>query len=213
MIDVSHFQDGDTNYLIYKTDDNSQNKPAKIYIRAFDFANLSFLEEPTLLISADREYEKNVVEGPWMIKTKGFYYLFYSVSGYGDPMYAVGVARSEALKGPYEKSETPVLHTDWNLEMYAVDSAFEGPGHCSVIYIQETGTWWMVYHSWLYGKIGQSPGRVMLADPLAFTPDKWPYMKNGPYPSFKPQGAPLGHNWGYKLTKDLPLAYLRGGCN
>lgn len=197
--------------MIWKTDDNAQNKPTHIFIREFDFTTLSFEEsaETVELLTSDRVWEGNVNEGPWMIKHDGWYFLFFSASGFDDPKYSVEVARSSSLFGPFEKKSTPILHTDWDLEMYGVDSSFVGPGHCSVVWIEEKESWWMVYHAWEFGKVGQDPGRVMLIDEVVIGEDGWPRMKNAAYPTVKEQALPLGPTWSVPVQKAV-LNYLRG---
>ena len=58
--------------------------------------------------------EHLIVEGPWMTHKENMYYLFYSSSWVQLPSYHVGVARSTEVTGPFIKSETPVLQTDWD---------------------------------------------------------------------------------------------------
>jgi beta-xylosidase len=52
-----------------------------------------------MLIENDAPWEGPLVEGPWVIKTNGYYYLFYSGNVYSTPNYAVGVARSTNFLG------------------------------------------------------------------------------------------------------------------
>ena len=70
VIDVTYFRENERDYLIWKTDDNAQNKPTHIFIREFDFNSLSFVDsaETVELLRSDREWEANINEGPWMIK-------------------------------------------------------------------------------------------------------------------------------------------------
>jgi beta-xylosidase len=51
-----------------------------------------------------------IVAGPWMLFRNGTYYLFYSGGeGTWDPTYAVGVARSPNVNGPFVKACGPIL--------------------------------------------------------------------------------------------------------
>ena len=194
VIDVTYFREEGKDYLIWKTDDNAQNKPTHIFIREFDFITLSFVESSEIveLLRSDRDWESNINEGPWMIKHGDLYFLFFSASGFTDPKYSVEVARSHSLFGPFEKKSTPILHTDWDLEMYGVDSSFVGPGHCSAVWLEEKGSWWMVFHAWKFGKVGQEPGRVMLIDEVEISQEGWPQMKRQAFPTVSAQPLPLG---------------------
>ena len=56
------------------------------------------------------------------------------------------------------------------------NTTFVGPGHCSVVDVD--GSWWMVYHTWLYGHVGHvdgSPGRVVGLDKVMWR-EGWPYV-------------------------------------
>eukprot|EP00825_Cyclidium_porcatum_P035149 TRINITY_DN3686_c0_g1_i2.p4 TRINITY_DN3686_c0_g1~~TRINITY_DN3686_c0_g1_i2.p4 ORF type:complete len:120 (+),score=38.29 TRINITY_DN3686_c0_g1_i2:106-465(+) len=56
---------------------------------------------------------------------------------------------------------------------------------------EQVGDLWIVYHAWLWDKIQQNPGRVMLIDQVLWTNDNWPTFSNGGYPSDTPQTAPF----------------------
>ncbi len=60
-----------------------------------------------------RDDERQGMEGQHWFKKDGYYYIIYSVRGCCGPQsdYAVSVARSKKLEGPYEKyQENPILH-------------------------------------------------------------------------------------------------------
>ena len=59
-----------------------------------------------------------------MIKRGDYYYLFYSGGSFFDNTYAIGIARSLSLIGPYEKYPYPILSSN---------DFWIGPGHCSVL--------------------------------------------------------------------------------
>jgi len=120
------------------------------------------------------------VEGPWVIYHAPYYYLFYSGSGYRSSHYAVGVARSKSVTGPYEKAATPVMS---QIADGAPGHKFSGPGHCSVVHVPETGADVMVYHAWLSKKVGQAPGRVVLVDRVWWGEDGWPRVGDAGTPS------------------------------
>ena len=60
-----------------------------------------------------RDDERQGMEGQHWFKKDGYYYIIYSVRGCCGPQsdYAVSVARSKKLEGPYEKYQgNPILH-------------------------------------------------------------------------------------------------------
>src|SRR5690606_40056537 len=67
-------------------------------------------------------------------------------------LYAIGVARrpvSDGVMGPFTKLGSPILTSN---------DAWSGPGHGSVVR-GPNGDWVFVYHSWVAGHVGDSPGR------------------------------------------------------
>jgi len=160
-------------YLVWKVDGNAYGKPTPIYIAELNGDGSAIVGSPTEILRNNLGWEGDLVEGPWIIYHKPYYYLFYSGNGYASSRYAVGVARSKSIKGPYTKAATPVMSQIAN---GAPGHKFAGPGHCSVVNVPDTGIDVMVYHSWLSGKVGQSPGRLVLADRIWWGEDGWPYV-------------------------------------
>ena len=130
--------------------------------------------------SEDRPYEE-LIEGPWIVRRDGFYYLMYSGDACcGDGAhYAVLVARSRSPLGPYEKHpDNPILaaNEDWN-----------APGHNATVRDAE-GQDWMLYHA--YDRDSITIDRVMLLDPIEWV-DGWPVVNGGEGPSSDEQDAPV----------------------
>ncbi|MGZ8287349.1 MAG: glycoside hydrolase family 43 protein [Allosphingosinicella sp.] len=138
------------------------------------------------LVRADGriDYHK-LVEGAWIVRRAGYYYLFYS----GDNCcgkgiyYAVMVARSRSATGPFELRPVPIL---------ARDGKWIGPGHNSVIE-DLRGDSWIVYHAVDSNRPRTKPTdeintrRVLLIDRLDWK-DGWPVVKG---PTTGPQRRPL----------------------
>ena len=78
------------------------------------------------------------------------------------------------------------MFSDWDRYDNGVNSTFEGPGHGSVL-VDTAGEWWLVYHSWRYGKLLREPGRVMLLDKIEWHGDAqqelWPRVGQSGVPS------------------------------
>ncbi|WP_177182621.1 glycoside hydrolase family 43 protein [Paenibacillus sp. OV219] len=125
-----------------------------------------------------REGYDALVEGPWVVKRNGYYYMFYSGdyccqdnSGQ-DAHYAVMAARSKSWAGPFEPfPNNPVLEKN---------DTFLAPGHNAVIQ-DEAGTDWMLYHAYNLKDISSS-GRVMMLDRIDWK-DGWPVIAGGMGPN------------------------------
>lgn len=179
-------------YFVYwKQDDNLPDwkfwVPTKIFARelAPNMTSVADNSSPIFLFQNDLPWEGRVVEAPWMVYRPPFYFLFYSANDCCtvNSDYAVGVARSKSAIGPFEKKQTPVLQSS---------TAFIGPGHCSVIPLQASpNRSFMIYHSWLSGKVGKdSDNRTLMLDEVFWDESaQWPFMVNDE-PSNTPQPIP-----------------------
>lgn len=79
----------------------------------------------------------NYVEGPFMLKRNGIYYLMWSEGGWGGPNYSVAYAMGESPAGPFERIG----------KILEQDSAIAtGAGHHSVIRVQGTDEHYIIYH-------------------------------------------------------------------
>lgn len=83
-------------YLVWKTDDNAVLRKSKMWIQQVEENGITFTEstERILIMSAEKDEDRLVVEGGSIIFKDPFYYLFFSSSGYNNPKYHVNVARS-----------------------------------------------------------------------------------------------------------------------
>lgn len=81
------------------------------------------LGQPTLVLENDQDWEGHLIEGPWVTKQNGRYWLFYAGNDFGTPAYGIGVAVSDNPLGPYVKQSEPLLKSKPN---------WWGPGHASV---------------------------------------------------------------------------------
>jgi len=178
VIDVNVAYENGSNkpYLVWKAE--LDNTP--IYIAELNRDGSAIVGIPTELIRRDQNWEGTLVEGPWIIYRAPYYYIFYSGNPYNTARYAVGVARSKSLRGPYVKAATPVMS---QIADGSPAHKFTAPGHCSVVHVPETGADVMVYHAWLSKKVGQAPGRVVLVDRVWWGEDGWPRVGDAGTPS------------------------------
>jgi beta-xylosidase len=135
--------------LVFKEDGNFDGKATPFHYARL-IANGTALApgeaqrwKSTSLLDHTLPWEGALVEAPWLVRGpagSGFsaWYLFYSGNGFGSD-YAVGVARSDALLGPYEKHGDSIL---------AQNEVFNNPGHCSVVAVGGGDTA-IVYHAYV----------------------------------------------------------------
>lgn len=125
-----------------------------------------------------------LVEGPWVTRHDGFYYLFYSGDNCCGPKanYAVMVARSRSATGPFERHGIILRKT----------SRWIAPGHNSVV-TDAAGHDWIVYHAVDARKPRTAPGddvntrRILLIDRIRWR-NGWPVIDG---PSERPRAAPV----------------------
>ena len=190
----------DTNgvrYLIWKEDGNSQNKPTPIWLQRLNDDGTQLIDEPHELIRNDKEWEGAVVEGPFILHRGGWYYLFYSGAGCCGTgcNYALGVARSHSLLGPWEKNPVnPIL---------AANDTWKCPGHGSIVQDPE-GKYFLLYHAYAASEFIYT-GRQGILDEVTFGADDWPVINHRKGPSVHAM-SPLGavqHDTRGGLTNDF----------
>ena len=120
---------------------------------------------PIVLLHSER-WERflgviGIIEGPWMLKRNGTYYLMYSGNATSSVDYAIGYATADSPLGPFRKfSGNPML---------TKGGGVLGPGHNSVVKAPD-GSLVIVYHQkstptfrwWHFGD------RVVCVDALRF---------------------------------------------
>ena len=124
-----------THWLYFKL----EGQPDTIWGHALTADGKNLTPGPsTKLVTADRSWERGVVEAPWVSRLDGWYYLFYSGAAYCNHTYAVGVARSKHPLGPFTKKASPILKSG---------DRWLGPGHNSITRGPD-GRVYMVYHAY-----------------------------------------------------------------
>jgi beta-xylosidase len=169
----------DTNgvrYLVWKEDGNSQKQPTPIWLQRLSDDGTKLIEQPHELIRNDPTgWEGSLVEGPFILRRHDWFYLFYSGNGCCGVgcNYALGVARSRSLFGPWEKDPAnPIL---------ADNATWKCPGHGSIVQ-DDRGRYFFLYHG--YSTTGGIfTGRQALLDEVMFGPDDWPTLNHGNGPS------------------------------
>ena len=177
------FDENNKPYLIWKEDGNSQEKPTPIWAQPLDDSGTKVTGQPVPLIHNDADWEGPLVEGPFILRRGDWFYLFYSGNGCcgGDCNYALGVARSHKLLGPWEKNPAnPILFAN---EMWKC------PGHGSIV-TDRRGRFWLLYHAHSTGGSAFT-GRQAMLDEVTFGPDNWPVINHVHGPSVE-AASPFG---------------------
>jgi beta-xylosidase len=170
-------------YLIWKEDGNSRKLPTILWAQKLDEEGTKLIGEAKEILRNDSPWEGAVVEGPFIVRRDGWFYLFYSGSGCCGTgcNYALGVARSKSLLGAWEKNPAnPIL---------AGNDSWRCPGHGSIVN-DEQGRYWLLYHAYS-AKDFIFTGREALLDEVKFEPNQWPTINAGKGPS-KVADSPSG---------------------
>jgi arabinan endo-1,5-alpha-L-arabinosidase len=138
------------------------------------------------------EYQK-LIEGAWVVRRGGYYYLFYSGNNCCGPNahYAVMVARSRSATGPFETMAAATGSR--NSVILEQRGIWVAPGHNSLIE-DAKGDLWMLYHAVDRNRPRTKPTddvntrRIMLIDRIVWE-DGWPRLE-GDGPSEGPRPAP-----------------------
>lgn len=175
-------------YLIWKEDGNSKKGPTPIWAQRLSDDGARLTGERTELIRNDSQWEEQLVEGPYILRRGGYFYLFYSGAaccGAGCD-YKLGVARAKRLLGPWTKYPgNPIA---------AGNDAWKCPGHGSIV-TGPHGRDYLLYHSYSAGAFNFL-GRQAVLDRVDWNRDGWPSIANGKAPgesAESPLGAPQQH--------------------
>ncbi|THG66358.1 DUF1735 domain-containing protein [Bacteroides faecichinchillae] len=121
----------------------------------------------------------NYFEATNIYKKGEYYYLFASIGSCCEgakSSYTTVVGRSKNVLGPYlNKTGGDMLYDKYEVVLKG-NSVWAGPGHNSIIQVDDDGVEWLIYHG--YKKLEADNGRVVLLDRLHWTDDGWPYVKD-----------------------------------
>jgi len=173
-------------YLVWKEDGNSRKQPTVIWAQQLSANGTALEGEPHELLRNRADWEAHLIEGPYVLKRDGWFYLFYSADACCGRAceYKLGVARARQLLGPWERNPAnPILdgNTRWQC-----------PGHGSVVETAD-GRDFLLYHAYRTGDF-QFVGRQGLLDAIAWIAEGWPTINGGQGPSITapvPLASPL----------------------
>ncbi|MBV8688008.1 MAG: family 43 glycosylhydrolase [Alphaproteobacteria bacterium] len=122
----------------------------------------SLIGEPTVVLVNDLDWEGHLIEGPWVTRQQGRYWLFYAGNDFCTPAYGIGVAVADHPLGPYEKQPGPLLRSA--REWWA-------PGHASVAPGLD-GAPQLFFHAYFPGTGGYNAFRALLTARLLFSGER-----------------------------------------
>jgi hypothetical protein len=122
----------------------------------------SLVGESKLVLCNDLDWEGHLIEGPFVTRQEGRYWLFYAGNDFSTPSYGIGVAVADHVLGPYEKQGEPLLRStrEWL-----------APGHASVA-LGLDGKPQLFFHAFHPGTGGYNAFRALLTTGLKFTRDR-----------------------------------------
>lgn len=167
-IDPSVVEDSDGKvHLLWKADGDCCDLPTIIYSQELSSDGLSTAGAPKELIRATQKWEKDLVEGPSMVRQGDEWLLFYSANDWDTNDYAIGAATCDSITGPCRKT----IDRPW---MHSSDFS-KGPGGQEFFDAPDGSGTWMVHHGWLPGQAGTPDGqRRLYLDKISFHSDSLP---------------------------------------
>jgi beta-xylosidase len=167
--------EGGARFLVWKEDGNSRQQPTPIWAQRLSDDGTKLTGERKEILRNDVAWEAQLVEGPFVMRRGGWFYLFYSGNACcgRECNYALGVARSRKLLGPYEKNPAnPILKGN---------DVWKCPGHGSVVGTTN-GRDFLLYHAY-NAKDSVYVGRQALLDEVNWDANGWPTINGGRGPS------------------------------
>ena len=119
----------------------------------------SLVGEPTIVLANDLDWEGHLIEGPWVTRQQGRYWLFYAGNDFCTPAYGIGAAVADHPLGPYVKQPEPLLKSTRH---------WWAPGHASVAPGLD-GNPQLFFHAFFPGRGGYNEFRALLTVPLRFS--------------------------------------------
>jgi len=175
-IDAVHVADEKgQRYLMWKEDGNSRKLPTPLWIAKLSGDGTKLDGEMKEILRNDAPWEKHLIEGPFVVRRSGWFYLFYSADACCGSRcdYKTGVARAKSLLGPWEKNPVnPIL---------AGNETWKCPGHGTIV-TDERGRDYFLYHAY-HAKTFVYVGRQGLLDEVKWGVDDWPTINQGRGPS------------------------------
>ena len=122
----------------------------------------SLLGKDRIVLCNDLDWEGHLIEGPFVTRQEGRYWLFYAGNDFSTPHYGIGVAVADDPFGPYTKQGEPLLRST---------SEWAAPGHASVAPGLD-GKPQLFFHAFHPGTGGYNAFRALLTVGLRFSRER-----------------------------------------
>jgi hypothetical protein len=122
----------------------------------------SLMGEDRIVLCNDLDWEGHLIEGPFVTRQQGRYWLFYAGNDFSTPHYGIGAAVADHPFGPYRKQGQPLLRST---------SEWAAPGHASVAPGLD-GNPQLFFHAFHPGTGGYNAFRALLTVGLRFTHER-----------------------------------------
>lgn len=135
-----------------------------------------------------KDWERSLIEGPFVIKKDGVYYLSYTSGNFSNETYVVAYATSSSPYGKFTRQNVnggaPLLHSVYPENgVYDSKNNLYGTGHHSFIKISDD-EWFIAYHSALFENNKYFGWRKSNIDRLVFSNGRM--LVNGPSTTDQP---------------------------
>jgi xylan 1,4-beta-xylosidase len=164
--------ESDRLYLVWKEDGNSKGLPTPFWAQPLSVTDTSIqlTGERKAIMLNDVPWEGQLIEGPFLLKRDGWFYMFYAGAGCCGKgcNYGVGVARSRSLLSGWEKHPlNPIMKNN---------ESWKCPGHGSVV-TDTAGRDYFMYHAYRTTDSVYA-GRQGMLDPIVWGEDGWPSINS-----------------------------------
>jgi beta-xylosidase len=170
-------------YMVWKEDGNSRKLPTPLWAQRLSPDGTALVGEKHELLRNEAPWEGHLIEGPFILRRNGWFYMFYSAGACCGRKcdYRLGVARSRKLLGPWERNPAnPIL---------AGNEHWKCPGHGSIV-TDPKGRYFLLYHAY-HPEDFEYAGRQALLDEVRWTEQGWPVINDGKGPTVS-AAAPAG---------------------
>ena len=120
------------------------------------------LGESRIVLTNDLDWEGHLVEGPFVTRQAGRYWLFHAGNDFTTASYGIGVAVADDPFGPYVKQPEPLLRST---------AEWIAPGHASVA-LGPDGRPQLFFHAFHPGTGGYNAFRALMSVGLEFSADR-----------------------------------------
>ena len=122
----------------------------------------SLVGQDRIVLTNDLDWEGHLIEGPFVTRQNGRYWLFYAGNDFSTPAYGIGVAVADHPLGPFAKQGEPLLQST---------RQWTAPGHASVAPGLD-GRPQLFFHAFHPGSGGYNAFRALLTVGLRFSRDR-----------------------------------------